>query len=146
LGALAGVLTPSAFDEEPSEPLAPTEDLSTHEGDIVRDGWGVSEIVMAGVDTVADLRCSRTVVFSLVAGPRANQDTGDITAGRAFIRDQSGVVLEIAREELFPTNRKVHFRRKWPSKFKLPPFGRRVFVSRICRRNTHGMFFWMIGG
>jgi hypothetical protein len=42
----------------------------------------------------ADLRCSRTVVFSLVAGLRANQDTGDVTAGRAFIRDQSGVVLD----------------------------------------------------
>jgi hypothetical protein len=24
--------------------------------------------------------------------------------------------------------------------------GRRVFVLRIFRRNTHGMFFWMIGG
>jgi hypothetical protein len=42
----------------------------------------------------ADLRYSWTVVLSPVAGLRANQDTGDVTAGRAFISDQSGVVLD----------------------------------------------------
>ena len=30
VGGSGGVLTPSAFDEEPSEPLALTEDLATH--------------------------------------------------------------------------------------------------------------------